>query len=170
MEVKLSRFASLLAVLFCFISLLHILDEILPPIIKNMEVAKTDLALDLQEEIKINKHLDFSLVLTDNSTNEVIQVEVDEATYYRVTPGQTAFVYLTPIYLKARFALESNNVMFHSQSPFKFRPPFKVGHVFLPILIFGLSILVYKTEKFEVKLALFLFTTIISIILQWLYK
>jgi hypothetical protein len=48
MEVKLSRFASLLAVLFCFISLLHILDEVLPPLIKNMEVANTDLALDLQ--------------------------------------------------------------------------------------------------------------------------
>jgi hypothetical protein len=170
MEVKLSRFASLLAVLFCFISLLHILDEILPPVIKSMEVAKTDLALDLQEEIKINKHLDFSLVLTDQKTGEVIQVEVDEATYYRVTPGQMAYVYLTPIYLKARFALESNNTIFQSLNPFKFRPPFQLSHVFLPILIFALSILVYKTQKFEVKLALFLFTTIISIILQWLYK
>jgi hypothetical protein len=170
MEVKLSRFASLLAVLFCFISLLHILDEVLPPIIKNMEVAKTDLALDLEEEIKINKQLDFSLVLTDQLTGEVIQVEVDEATYYRVVPGQMAYVYLTPIYLKARFALESNNIIFNSISPFKFRPPFQISHILLPILVFGLSILVYKSHKFEVKLALFLFTTIISIILQWLYK
>ncbi|MCL9980110.1 MAG: hypothetical protein NBV77_01560 [Bacteroidia bacterium] len=170
MEVKLSRFASLLAVLFCFISLLHILDEVLPPLIKNMEVANTDLALDLQEEIKINKQLDFSLILTDPQTGQVIQVEVDEATYYRVTPGQMAYVYLTPIYLNARFALESNNTTFQYISPFKFRPPFQIRHILLPILIFGLSILVYKTQKFEVKLALFLFTTIISIILQWLYK
>jgi len=170
MEVKLSRFASLLAVLFCFISLLHILDEVLPPLIKNMVVAKTDLALDLQEEIKINKHLDFSLVLTDEVTHQVIQVEVDEATYYRVTPGQMAYVYLTPIYNNARFALESNNNTFKYISPFQFRPPFQMRHIFLPMLIFGLSILVYKTQRFEIKLTLFLFTTVISIILQWLYK
>lgn len=170
MEVKLSRFASLLAILFCFISLLHILDEILPPLIKSMVVAKTDLALDLQEEIKINKHLDFSLVLTDDNTGQVIQVEVDEDTYYRVMPGQLAYVYLTPIYHNARFALESNHSTFNKISPFQFRPPFELRHIFLPILIFVLSILVYKSQRFEIKLTLFLFTTIISIILQWLYK
>ena len=75
-----------------------------------MEVANTDVALDIQEEIKINKQLDFSLVLIDSQSGQVIQVEVDEATYYRVAPGQSAYVYLTPIYKNARFALESNYV------------------------------------------------------------
>lgn len=170
MEVKLSRFASLLAILFCLISLLHILDEVLPSTVRHMQIANTDLALDLQEEIKINKHLDFSIVLTEQSTGKVIQVEVDEATYYRVTPGQMAYVFLTPIYHNARFALEHNSPVFNSTNPFKFRPPFEFRHIFLPVIIFGMSILVYKSRRFEVKLTLFLFTTIISIILQWLYK
>jgi len=101
MEVKLSRFTSLLSVLFCVIALIHVLDEVLPSVIKNMEVANTDVALDIQEEIKINKQLDFSLVLIDSQSGQVIQVEVDEATYYRVAPGQSAYVYLTPIYKNA---------------------------------------------------------------------
>jgi len=170
MEVKLSRFTSLLSVLFCVIALIHVLDEVLPSVIKNMEVANTDVALDIQEEIKINKQLDFSLVLIDSQSGQVIQVEVDEATYYRVAPGQSAYVYLTPIYKNARFALESNNPIFKTTNPYKINRPFQIKNIVLPLLILGLSILVYKTEKFEVKLTLFLFTTIISIILQWLYK
>jgi hypothetical protein len=174
MEIKLTRFVGLFLVLLSFNATLNIADEVLSPIVRLYSITNSEQSVSIDQEFKVNKHIDFALMLTDtfsgNKENQVLLVEVDEGTYYRAKEGDKAFVYITPIFNKIRFCLDENHPVLANANPFVYKYPREISHFGLPIFVLILAIWTYKMETFEFKFAFFVFTSIFSIIQQWFFR
>ncbi len=174
METKIIRFVNLFYILLLINVLVYIFDEVLPPLVRVYTITNNHKQLSLSEEFKINKDLQYTLLVEDstieNSEEKVLLVEVDEATYYRVRKGEHAFVYVTPIYKHIRFCLDAKHPVLNNINPFTYRFPLEIKHVLMPLFILVLCILGYKTKIFEVKFTVFLFTAIFSIVLKWMLR
>lgn len=174
MEIKLTRFVGLFLVLLSFNATLNIADEVLSPIVRLYSITNSEQSVSLDQEFKVNKHLDFALLLIDtfgeNTEDNVLLVEVDESTYYRAKEGDKAFVYTTPIFKNIRFCLDENHPVLTNINPYVYKYPRELRHFGLPIFVLILAIWTYKLKTFEFKFAFFVFTSIFSIIQQWFFR
>lgn len=174
MEAKLTRFVGLFLVLLCFNALLNMADEVLSPEVREYTITNSEQSVSLDQDFKVNKHLDYALTMLDsNSTedeNKLLLVEVDEATYYRAKEGDLAYVFFTPFFKKIRFCLDEKNPVLKQSNPWVYRYPREVENFIFPILILVLALWSYKLETFEYKFAFFMFSSIFSIIQQWFFR
>ena len=174
MEIKLTRFVGLFLVLLSFNATLNIADEVLSPIVRLYTITNSEQSVSIDQEFKVNKHIDFALMLMDTLSgkkeNQVLLVEVDEGTYYRAKEGDKAFVYITPIFNKIRFCLDENHPVLAKINPYVYKYPRELSHFGLPIFVLLLAIWTYKLQTFEFKFAFFVFTSIFSIIQQWFFR
>ena len=63
MEIKLTRFVGLFLVLLSFNATLNIADEVLSPNVRLYFISNSEQSVSLDQQFKVNKHLDFALLL-----------------------------------------------------------------------------------------------------------
>ncbi len=174
METKIIRFVNLFFIFLILNAFIYIFDEVLPPLVRIYTITNNHKQLSFSEEFKINKDLGYTLLVEDstnkNSGEQVLLVEVDEASYFRAAKGDKAFVYVTPIFKHIRFCLDEKHPILKTANPFIYRYPLEIKNIVMPILILILSILGYKSKIFELKFTLFLFNGIFSIVLKWMLR
>ena len=174
MEAKITRFVNLFYVLLVLNATFYILDEVLPPQMGVYTVINNHKQVSFTEELKMNKDLEFTLLVEDSlkedSDRRVLLVEVDEATFFRTKVGSQVYVYETPLFHHIRFCIDDHNPVLKSTNPYNFRYPTEIQHFLMPLFIILLAILGYKLPGFEAKFALFLFTSILTIVLRWLMR
>lgn len=174
MEEKINRFANLFFTILVVNALVYICDEALPAHVRLYRVTQNYKTLSFSEELKINKDLDFTLLLEDTLADDkelsVLLVEVDEATCKMAKPGDYCWVYLTPIFKHVRFCLHENSKVLRSESALNYRYPWSITHFMMPLLIMSMSIVGYKNQNFEVKFPMFLFATVFAVVQKWFLR
>lgn len=174
MEAKITRFVNLFYVLLVFNATIYVLDEVIPPQMGIYTVTNNHKQISFTEELKMNKDLEFTLLVEDSlkedTDRRVLLVEVDEATFYRTKIGSRVYVYVTPLFHHIRFCIDDRHPILKNTNPFNFRYPTEIQHFVMPFFIILLSILGYKLPGFEPKFALFLFTSVLTIVLRWLMR
>lgn len=170
MEIKLTRFVSLISALIAFVALLHILDEALHPIIKLGEIVDNRIEVPLKESFRINNNNDYTtLVKTEENQDFPFIVEITEKQFFEFKTGDTLVVFKSPIYHKVRRVKSYNELTSKEKSRFMHLDYSRKIHTFIfPLLIIVFSILSWKIQEFHLKFAVFLFNIIFSVVVQWM--
>lgn len=122
----------------------------------------------------MNKDLEFTLLVEDSfqedADRRILLVEVDEATFYRTKIGARVYVYVTPLFHHIRFCIDEHHPILKSSNPYNFRYPTELKNFAMPLFIILMAMLGYKLPGFEAKFALFLFSSVLTIVLRWLMR
>lgn len=174
MEAKITRFVNLFYVFLVLNSTSYILDEVLPPQMGVYTVTNNHKQVSFTEELKMNKDLEFTLLVEDSlqedADRRILLVEVDEATFYRTKIGARVYVYVTPLFHHIRFCIDEHHPILKSSNPYNFRYPTELKNFAMPLFIILMAMLGYKLPGFEAKFALFLFSSVLTIVLRWLMR
>lgn len=174
MEAKITRFVNLFYVFLVLNSTSYIMDEVLPPQMGVYTVTNNHKQVSFIEELKMNKDLEFTLLVEDSfqedADRRILLVEVDEATFYRTKIGARVYVYVTPLFHHIRFCIDEHHPILKSSNPYNFRYPTELKNFAMPLFIILMAMLGYKLPGFEAKFALFLFSSVLTIVLRWLMR
>jgi hypothetical protein len=174
MEAKITRFVNLFYVFLVLNSTSYILDEVLPPQMGVYTVTNNHKQVSFTEELKMNKDLEFTLLVEDSlqedADRRILLVEVDEATFYRTKIGARVYVYVTPLFHHIRFCIDEHHPILKSSNPYNFRYPTELKNFAMPLFIILMAMLGYKLPGFEAKFALFLFSSVLTIVLRWFMR
>lgn len=170
MELKLTRFVSLISALIAFVALLHILDEALHPKINLGVVVDNRIEVPLRESFRINNNVDYTtLVKTEQDQDFPFIVEITEKQFFELNTGDTLVVFKSPIYQKVRSVINYKTLSTKEKKRYEYLDYSRSIYTFIfPLLLLVFSILSWKIQEFYLKFAVFLFNIIFSIVVQWL--
>ncbi len=172
MEFKINKLATYFAILFLIVATFHFAVELLPADCYQYKVLNNQTSVQITDDYDIqdfNKNSIFVECLDSvPSELKLVQVEVEEDVYFRLKEGDTLYLYFTPFKHDARAILDQHMPEYDSISNHSnYHYPLQIEYFILPAVVILLSIIVALLKKFELKIALFMFDTIILMVLQW---
>ncbi len=176
MEQRILRFAQIIAIATAFLSILILLDEILPPshiygqIATREETISKPLTLSADGELYNVYISEINKDLSPKTDVNIFCMWVEQLSIKNLVPAEPLIVYTTPLLNKPRYIINESMINSMNYTIQSFTPNKDSRFFIIPFILLIISLASIKTKMFELKIGLVFFSIILSMAMQWFWE